>query len=453
MSKTPHDGLPPQNLVAEKSLLGSLMLDNDTLDEVLPFLSADKFYSDINAMVFSACVRLHNVGNPFDIVTLSQELQDAGQLNEVGGPPYLSEILETVPHAAHAKYYGKLVANAWKLRIVNRAGSEMIRMSIDKSESIDDVLGKVETTLHGLIEETNSNKSISIGDMLLGALDQRVRGAGGVKTGFDTLDGMTNGLHGGQLIVVAARPTVGKSALVTNIAQNFIERGDGVYFATLEMSVNDVIYRLVARLTGLLIKQIRSSDISYHTTILDSMHQMNRWPLFIDDTLPKSVAQIAATARSLKRKRGIKLVIVDYLQLVEPSDRRVNREQQVATMTRGLKVMAKQLDLPVIILSQLNRGNELQSNRRPRMSDLRESGAIEQDADGVWLLHRAGMSDVTAPDDFAELLVVKNRQGPTGDISLTWNGPRFLFGDNGPKERSIEGVKEYHQTQDPFNRG
>lgn len=423
--------LPPQNLVAEQSLLGSVILDNVCIDDVLLVVDATKFYSDINGGIFSAIVRLHNTGKRADIVTLANTLETDGTLEDFGGPPYLMQLLETVPHAAHAVYYAEIVAEKWKLRQLQSLGSELVRLSADESESTEEAIGKAETTLQALSDSmASSSQSLAIGDLLLGALDDRVRGVAGRKTGFKTLDDKNGGVHDGQLIVIGARPTVGKTAFVLNIAEQVVTRGEAVLMFSLEMPTNELIYRLTAKLSGLLLKQIRSSDNQYHAAILDAMGRMNDWPLFIDDNPSLTVSQIAAKARVLKRKRGIKLIVIDYLQLISASDHRAPREQQVATMTRSLKILARQLEIPIILLSQINRDAD-RDNRPPKLRDLRESGAIEQDADGVWFLHRPAMNDSTKPDNEAVLIVAKNRQGPTGNVHLMWDGIRFLFTDAG----------------------
>lgn len=429
--------LPPQNLVAEQSLLGSVILENACLDDVLMVVDATKFYSDINGAIFSAIVGLLTTGKKADVVTLAEELQRRGVLEEFGGPPYLLTLLETVPHAAHAVYYAGIIADKWKLRQLQRLGMELVRLSDAESESTEEAIGKAETTLQLLSDSfASDNQSLEIGDLLLGALDEKVRCAAGLNTGFKTLDEKTNGLQGGEMVIVAARPTVGKSAFVGNIIANVTAGDVGVLLFSLEMSKNELIYRMVASLTGLTIRDIKRTSNEFAGQILDAMNTMNKWKLLIDDRPSLTVAQIAATARvSMRRHKGTGLIVIDYLQLIIAEDKRANREQQVATMTRGLKILARQLGVPILLLSQINRDAD-REKRVPRLSDLRESGAIEQDADGVWFLHRPGMSDVTKNDNEALLIVAKNRQGPTGNVNLTWDGRRFQFGDNGEANRS-----------------
>lgn len=415
-----------ENPVAERSLIGSLILEPRRLDDI-PALKPEHFREDILGKMFGMLSEMRAANMPSDIASLFTEMETRGLGGQLhgGSYPFLEELMNSVPVAYHAEYHAKTVFACWRRRECRTAIESLSNTLADPQETLDDVLAACDAKLRAVEDAGQSQAITPIGDMLADVLDDKIRTKSGLETGFAELDTMTTGLHGGQLVIIAARPGIGKSAYVGNIATNLAERGDGVLFTSLEMSRADLIYRLVARLSGLKLWQIRSPDMQYHEPILNAMNLMNRWPLYIDDTVPQTVAQIGAKARGLVRRGKIKLVIVDYLQLLQPSDKRAPREQQVSAMTRDLKCLAKQLKIPIIALSQLNR-DSAKAARRPILPDLRESGAIEQDADLVTFIHRSGTADAT-DEEIAEVIIAKQRQGPQGTIKMDWDGTKFLF--------------------------
>lgn len=420
---------PLRNPEAERSCLGSLLIDPKLIDEITSELRAECFYDDILGQIFATMQGMRAAGTPIDVTTVYDvlESQKIGQQVTLGSAALLNELMESVAVAYHADYHAKRVVECWKRRQALQAAENMIRVLKDGSNNLDDALGGCDAAMREIEESCLPKSQIDIADLLIECLDEKDRCKQGLETGFPTLDHMTTGLHGGQMIIVAARTSIGKSALVGNIATTLAQREIPVFVSTLEMSKADFIYRMASQLSGLHMWQIKSPDIQYHEPILEAFNVMARWPMFIDDTVPQTVSQIGAKARMLVRKHGVKLIIIDYLQLVAPDDKRAQREQQIAAISRALKLLAKQLRIPIIALSQLNRQSENRANKMPQLSDIRESGAVEQDADGVWLLHRPGFGDVTADETEAELIVAKNRHGATGPIKLEWDGPRFTF--------------------------
>jgi replicative DNA helicase len=428
---------PFHNESAERGCIGSILLEPRMLDEMPAELLPESFYDSTLGTFLRVMREFRDAGKPVDVISVADEFDKRERVTG-GTESLLRELFEAVPTTASAFYYAKLVIECWKRRQALAAIEQMRNSVTDPTAGIDETLGLCETTLTQLAESCLPKTQLSISDMLADALDPKMRCAKGADTGFDHLDLMTTGMHAGQLLIVAARTTIGKSAFVGNIAQNLVERGDGVLLVTLEMSKTDFIYRLAAGMTGLTLREIRTEKIEVGERLLEAFTYMNSWPLFIDDQVPQTVAQIAAKARVLVRKHRIRLVVVDYLQLIQASDRRAPREQQIAGISRDLKLMAKQLRLPVIALSQLNRQVENRATKMPQLSDIRESGAVEQDADGIWMLHRPGFGDSTRDATEAELLVAKNRQGPTGMIKMTWDGVRFRYREIDPMEGKFQ---------------
>lgn len=419
---------PFHNTKAESTLVGTLLVHPRAVDEISQDLRRECFYDDLIGSVFAIIREMRTNGVGIDPVTVVSEIdrQKLGEQMPDGAPTFVMDLIECDGMEHNAPHYANLVVDCWRRRLAFSATEKMKNSLKDASQNLDETLGICGTELRSIEEACLPKSQLSLGDMLVDALDPKNRCSQGVPTGFDTVDEMTGGLHPQQLIVVAARTTIGKSAFAGNVLTNFAERGDAVFLVTLEMSQQDFIYRLVARLSGLSMKQIRSSRNEYHAPILDAMNMMNHWPIFIDDTVPQTVSGIGAKLRSLHRKHNIKLVIVDYLQLIQPSDRRIIREQQIASITRELKMLAKQTRIPIVALSQLNRNQE-KENRMPRMSDIRESGCVEQDSDGVWLIHRPGFGDSSKSESDVDFIIAKNRQGERGIVKMEWDGSRFQF--------------------------
>ncbi len=428
--------LPPQNLAAEQSVLGCVLLENTALDDVADVLHADHFYSDIHQVIYATIVGLREAGKPADVITLAEQLEERNQLADIGGAAYIAEILESVPHAAHVMHYAEIVRDKWIQRSLTNVCTEILRDCYDGSDETAEVLKRAEQGIFGIFEQQETASKISMDEIMHETLDRinlrlgKEGNISGLSTGFVDLDRQTNGFQAAELVIIAARPSMGKTAFVCNIAEWVAGAGEtAAVIFSLEQSKLELAERFLcirAKLDGHRLRKGLLEPDERHA-LLEASSELSRLPLFIDDTPGRTVAQISAICRRLKRRNNLGLVIIDYLQLIEPEDKRSNREQQIAQITRRLKGIAKENSLPVIALSQLNRGVELREDKRPRLADLRESGAIEQDADIVMFLHRP---DAYNPEDrpgLAEIIVAKHRSGPTGIVSLQWRRESMRF--------------------------
>jgi replicative DNA helicase len=433
---------PPYNLDAEKGLLGSVLLVNDYLDEVADSLRAEHFYLDAHQKIYSALMGLHDAGvHGFDAVIVAEELEKRQQLAEVGGVDALIDILNAVPHAAHAKYYSDIVREKFVLRKLILGCSDVLRDCYDSSEPTEDLLSRAEQTIFQILEQEEAGGTIEIKDILLDTFDRlkyRMEHKGevsGLTTGFADLDKQTNGLQPTELVILAARPSMGKTAFVCNIAEAIAARSNkGVLIFSLEQSKLELAERFLCIRAKVQLHKLRKGDLDEkeRDDLLFTASELSEMPLYIDDTPGRTMAQVSAIARRVKRKSGLGIVIIDYLQLLEPEDKRAPREQQIAGITRRLKFLAKEMEIPVIALAQLNRGVELREDKRPKLADLRESGAIEQDADIVMFLHRPEMYDPNDRPGEAEIVVAKHRSGPTGIVPLTFNKASMRFENFSP---------------------
>jgi replicative DNA helicase len=431
--------LPPQNLDAERGVLGSVLLMNEAIDEVGESLRAEHFYHDSHHKIYAAVHDLYeNNIRGIDPVTLAEELEKRGELEEIGGAAYIIEILDSVPHAAHVRYYAGIVREKWMQRTLISTCTEILSECYEPEGGVDELLQASERKIFSIVEQQEDTANMAIGEILMEAftrIDERINKDGsvsGVTTGFTDLDHQTTGLQPAELLILAARPSMGKTAFVCNIAEA-IARVDqkGVMLFSLEQSNLELAERflcITARVNG---HDLRTGNLSNEQRDLlaaasDELHNL---PLFIDDKPARTMSQISAISRRQHRKEPLGVIIIDYLQLIEPEDKRVPREQQIASISRRLKFLAKELNVPVIALSQLNRGVELREDKRPRLADLRESGSIEQDADKVMFLHRPDAYDPNDRPGEAEIVIAKHRNGPTGIVKLTWRGEFMRFED------------------------
>ncbi len=434
--------LPPQNLDAERGVLGSVLLLNEAIDDVGEVLKADYFYSDAHQKIFEAIRHLYeNNVKGIDGVTLGNELVRRGELEEVGGAAYLGEILDSVPHAAHVKYYSEIVREKWLQRTLILACTEILADSYELSTDVEDLLQNAERKIFGIVEQQEGAGNIAMADILMDAFDrieERLATEGdvsGITTGFRDLDEQTTGLQPTELIILAARPSMGKTAFVCNVAEAIARKEDkGVLLFSLEQSNLELAGRflcITARVNG---HDLRAGNLTaeQRDQLMMASDELARMPMFIDDKPGRTMGQVAALARRLHRRSPLGVIIIDYLQLIESDDKNTPREQQIAGISRRLKFLAKELRVPVIALSQLNRGVELREDKRPRLADLRESGAIEQDADMVMFLHRPDAYDPEDRPGEAEIVVAKHRSGPTGIVRLTWRKEFMRFEDYTP---------------------
>lgn len=438
-NSNPFNKLPPQDLDAERGVLGSVLLMNDYIDEVADVITEGHFYLDSHQTIYKAIFTLHERGiRGIDAVTVSNELQKQGQLEAIGGDRYLGTLLETVPHAAHAKYYAGIVRDKYIQRSLIYACTEILRDSYEDSKETEDILRDAEHSIFQILEQQENTDKIELREILLKTFDkinerlERDGQVSGLPTGFTDLDNKTNGLHPTELVILAARPSMGKTAFVINIAEGVSRLSQkGVLIFSLEQSKLELAERLLCihgRLDG---HRMRKGELDEdeRERLMQASSELSDLPIFIDDFPGRTMAQIGAIARRLKRRNNLGLVIIDYLQLIEPEDKRAPREQQIAQIARRLKFLAKEMEVPVIALSQLNRGVELRDDKRPRLADLRESGAIEQDADMVMFLHRPDAYDPEDQPGLAELIIAKHRSGPTGIVNLTWKRESMRFVD------------------------
>lgn len=433
--------LPPQNLVAERSVIGSILLDNRCYDEISEKLKPGHFYSDVHAKMYEIVGALLNSGGGVDTVTLAERLDELGILEDSGGVPYIVELLESVPHSAHVEHYAAIVRDRHDLRELQSICQKTLRSIAgetgDSRESIDAHELAVSRLGDMRISDGTDTSIKSILVETLQKLDDRVKnpsGIVGIATGITGFDQLTTGLRPSELIILAARPSMGKTALVCNLADHMANedaKGATIFFS-LEQSRTELSERFLSirsRVNGQSIRKGRLEPDELCAVRQASRDMSDINLLHIDDKPNRSIADMRSIARNIKRKQGLACIIVDYLQLVEPEDKKGTRENQVSAIARGLKCLAKEHEIPVIALSQLNRGVELRDDKRPRLADLRESGAIEQDADIVTFLHRP---DAYNPDDqpgLAEWIVAKHRAGPTDIIKMRWNKTVMRFED------------------------
>jgi len=429
------DRLPPHNLDAEKGVLGSILLDPNLADDVAMVLRAEDFYADANETLYRHLLAMHDEGCRIDATLLLERLQSSGDLEAVGGAAYLAEVLHSVPYAANAVYYAEIVRAKATLRSLIHASTEILRDAYEPSLDPRELVGRAEERIFAVHAERSSDRITTIQDLLVEAfnhIDARLeRGARvDVPTGFTDLDKMTGGLHNSEFIVLAARPSMGKTALATNITEYAaIEANVPTLFVSLEMARLELGQRMLCSQGRIDAGKFRSGFLSKEdrSKLVEASAKLSKAPLFIDDTPSRSITEIAACARRLKRKHGLGLIVIDYLQLIQPDDPRDPRQEQVAKMARRLKSMARELKIPVLCLAQLNRQMEQgREMHRPRLSHLRESGAIEQDADVVMFIHREEYYHTREEAiekgicGQADVIIAKQRNGPTGDVKLAW---------------------------------
>lgn len=431
--------IPPQNLEAEKGLLGSIFLDNHVLDDVADVLHPDHFYLASHQRIYRTILRLHESGtHGFDSITIGEALDKQNELKESGGDEYLIELMESVPHGGHAKYYANIIRDKAIQRRLIYACTDILRDAYDDTAETEDLLNQAEQKIFSILEQQEAGSKIELREILLDTfarIEERLERQGaisGLSTGFRDLDNQTNGLQPSELVILAARPSMGKTAFVLNLAEAVADRSQAaVVIFSLEQSKLELAERFLCMRGTLDMHKLRKGqfDEDDHDRLQRAASELDKLPIFIDDQAGRSMSQIGAICRRLKRKDDIRMVVIDYLQLIEPEDKRAPREQQIAQITRRLKFLAKELAVPVVALAQLNRGVELRDDKRPRLADLRESGAIEQDADIVMFLHRPEMYDVEDHPGEAEVIVAKHRNGPTGIVRLAFKKQFMQFQD------------------------
>ena len=416
---------PPQDEAAEQSVLGGMLLSKDAIADVLEKLRPNDFYRPNHQQIYNAILDLFGHGEPADAVTVAAELDRRGLLRRIGGAPYLHTLIATVPTAANAGYYAGIVAEKAVLRRLVEAGTRVVQYGYAGADGADvaEVVDRAQAEIYDVTEDRGSNDMVALEDLLQPTMDEidAIQSGGGqargVPTGFAELDEVTTGLHGGQMIIVAARPGHGKSTLALDFMRSCsIKHGMASVIFSLEMSKSEIVMRLLSAEARIKLADMRSGRMSDDdwTKMARRMGEITEAPLYIDDSPNLTMMEIRAKARRLKQRTDLRLIVVDYLQLMTSGKRVESRQAEVAEFSRSLKLMAKELDVPVVAISQLNRGPEQRTDKVPQLSDLRETGQLEQDGDMVILINRPDAYDRDSPRaGEADLILAKHRNGPT----------------------------------------
>ena len=420
--------LPPQNLEAEQSVLGAMLLDTEALVEVAEILSSRDFYREIHQHIFDTLMDLFNKGEAVDLVTICEELENRDLLERVGGAAYLATLANITPTAAHARYYAGIVKEKALLRALIRSATGIVEKSYGYVENIEEFLDEAEQTIFDVARKKDTRSFIHLREALeqtfekLERLYERKSGITGLPTGFPDLDNITSGFQESDLIIIAARPSMGKTTLAVNIAQQMAAaEGVPVAFFSLEMSGEQLAQRMLCSAAEIDAQRLRRGFLSSEDwpRLTQTVGPLSELPLFIDDTPAISVMEMRAKARRLKLEKGLCAVFIDYLQLMRGSERAENRQQEISGISRSLKALAKELRCPVVALSQLSRAVEQRQDKRPILSDLLDSGGIEANADMVVFIYREDYYfPETEKKHVTEILISKQRNGPTGKVEL-----------------------------------
>jgi replicative DNA helicase len=442
-----NERIPPQNLEAEQSLLGSLLIDANAMIKVADRLHADDFYREAHGTIYECMLELFERHDPIDILSLGNRLDEKGVIQKVGGRAYLVELSNAVPTSANVKHYSDIVQKKATLRRLIQTASDITRLSFDEEEDIDVTLDEAERALFQVSEKYNKNTFVSIGSVLFEAFDRidelhKERGKlRGTPSGFRELDDLLAGFQRSDLIILAARPSVGKTSLALDIARNIgVKAKMPIGFFSLEMSKEQLVDRMICAQADVDLWKLRTGRLSERAEDFDkigvALGELSEAPMYIDDTATLNVMQLRTKARRLKTEHGLGMIVVDYLQLMEGRSKKGsdNRVQEVSEISRGLKQIAKELDVPVLALAQLSRAVEQNKPAIPRLSHLRDSGSIEQDADVVLFIYRKSAdrsyqeADLSPEErNIAEIHVAKHRNGPTGMIRLFFEAKRASF--------------------------
>lgn len=440
---------PPFDLEAEMGVLGSILLLPDVCDDIAS-LRADDFYDDANRMIYDCMREMHDAGEKIDVTLLVSRLRKADNYEKVGGAAYLAKLSSAVPNAAHAVFYGDIVAEKAVYRKLIESSTEILRDAYEQTSNARELVSQAEQKVFAIMDGRSTQSVKTISDVLHQAMDRmeaRLRDDdidGAAMTGFSYFDEMSGGLHNGELAILAARPSMGKTALAMNIGEYVaIEQRAPVLFVSLEMSGIELADRMLCSLARVNGHRLRNGTITAddRERLIKKANEISQSPLFVDDSPSRTVSEVAAAARRIKRRQDrLGLIVIDYLQLIEPDNSKDPRQEQVAKIARRLKGLARELDVPLLCLSQLNRQAEDSKDHRPKLSHLRESGAIEQDADVVMFVHREEYyhrgEDRAQYAGQAEIIIAKQRNGPIGHVDLTWEADYTRFSDRAPERHS-----------------
>jgi len=438
--------LPPHSLEAEMATLGAMMLEREAIARVVDILEPGDFYREINRWIYDAVCSLFNEGEPVDLITLGERLKQRGQLEQVGGVAYLNGLLESAPTAAAASYYAKIVREKSSLRYLLHASGEISKRAYEAGDTdVQEVIDECERLIFSVGERTIAPTFVPLGSLISDAFErideiQRTHLPGtGLRTSFSDFDALTSGLQPADLIIIAARPSMGKTALALNIARNVGVKGKApVAVFSLEMAKEQIALRFLCSEARVDQQAMRQGYVSEEgmANITRAAEALYRAPIYVDDSPTMSVLEIRGKARRLKAEKGLGLIIVDYIQLIHGYGRFENRNQEISQIARSLKALGRELNVPLVALSQLSRAVEARSPRKPQLSDLRESGSIEQEADVVAFIYRPGYYGedelrradyLSTEEHVAEIIVAKQRNGPVGTVKLAWNSPYVRF--------------------------
>ncbi len=431
--------IPPHSVEAEQSVLGSILLDKDAMISVSETLIPEDFYKEAHRVIYECMLKLYNNQSEIDLITLADELRDQGYLDDIGGIAYITSLSTIVPTTSNIKYYINIVKEKSISRQLISAANDIINLGYDSSTKVEDVLENAEKKIFDISQERTTNDFQPINQVLtetlsmLEKLYEEKSDVTGLTTGFRDLNKKINGLQRSDLLLIAARPAMGKTAFALNLVQNAALKGDAsVAVFSLEMSKEQLVQRMVAAQSSVELKKIKTGTLAANDwpRITDGMAVLSGAKIHIDDTPGIKISELRSKCRKLKIEKGLDLVLIDYLQLMEGEGHNESRQQEIAKISRSLKILAKELDCPVVSLSQLSRAPEQRADHRPMLSDLRESGSIEQDADIVMFLYR---DEYYNPDterkNIGEVIVAKNRHGETGTVELVWFGEIQKFAD------------------------
>jgi replicative DNA helicase len=424
----------PANVDAERAVIGSIMLKPDVCDDVVLIVRPEDFSDESHQLLYRHLLELHSSGKRIDATIVVERLRTQGDFDRIGGAATLADVVQAVPHAAHATHYATIVRDKSLLRSLIDAGTDILREAYDAADEPRQLLARAEERIFSILEERSSADAkpiLTVLEDVMARMDARMKHEhtiGGVETGFTDLDTLCGGLHNSELVILAARPSMGKTAFAMNIAEHVaINLRQPVLFVSLEMAALELADRLLCSAAQVNGHRLRNGTISQEDRrrLVQKATEIGNAPLYIDDSPSRTLTEIAAVARRRKRKDGLAMIVIDYLQLIEPDNPRDPRQEQVARIARRLKGMSREFDIPVLCLAQLNRQAEVSRDNRPRLNHLRESGAIEQDADVVMFVHREEYYQTTDEDrervrGQAEIIIAKQRNGPIGDVKLLW---------------------------------
>lgn len=434
-----HERMPPYDLLAEQSAIGGMLLSKDAVADVTGVLKGQDFYVPKHEVIFEAVLSLYSQGEPTDVITVTDALTKTGDLQRAGGVEYLHTLTSIVPTAANAGFYADIVGEKALLRRLVEAGTRIVQMGYAGEGEALDLVNNAQAEIYSVTGEAQSEDYVPLSLAVDAAIEEIHRansmpeGMLGVPTGFSELDAMTNGFAGGQMVIIAARPAMGKSTLALDVARHASVHAQApTVFFSLEMGRAEIAMRLLAAEATIPMQTLRKGalDSRDFQKLAATQARISESPLYIDDSPNLTLVEIRAKCRRLKQQHGLKMVVIDYLQLLSSGKRVESRQQEVSEFSRALKLLAKELDVPVIALSQLNRASEQRADKMPAISDLRESGSLEQDADMVILLHREAASDRDHPRaGEADFILAKQRNGPTGTVTVAFQGHYSRFID------------------------